>query len=204
MVRVKICGITNTEDAMAAVRAGADALGFVFAQSPRQVAPEKARQVIDALPPLVSKVGVFVDEAPRKVAEIAARCGLDYVQLHGVEEVKEAQGLGLRVIKSFAMGKGDPPGPRDYPGAALLLDTYVPGLAGGSGKSFDWSLAAPLAKERPIILAGGLNPENVAQAIEIVNPFAVDVSSGVEKSPGRKDHERVTEFVKRAKLAGAA
>ena len=204
MVRVKICGITNLDDALAAVEAGADALGFVFAQSPRRVSPEKAREITCILPPFVCKVGVFVDDDLYKVAQVQDFCGLNYVQLHGEEDVIDAQVLGLKVIKSFAMGKGRIPKADEYPGAALLLDTYVPGLAGGSGKTFDWSLAAPLAAQRPVILAGGLNPDNVASAIETVKPFAVDVSSGVEKNPGRKDHERVSEFIKNAKLAGLA
>ena len=204
MVRVKICGITSLEDGVAAVEAGADALGFVFAPSPRKVSPQVVRKLIRALPLEVMLVGVFVNETPENITQIADLCGLDYVQLHGDEDIRPFQAMGLKVIKSCAMGKEPAPGPDDYPGATLLLDTYVPGLAGGSGKSFDWSLAAPLARKRPIILAGGLDPDNVAKAIETVKPFAVDVSSGVEMSPGRKDHERVHEFIKRAKLAGAA
>ena len=204
MVRVKICGITNLEDALAAALAGADALGFIFAESPRRVSPVQAREIIAELPPFVSTVGVFVDEPMDQVAQTRSFCGLDLVQLHGKEDESYSASLAPGVIKSYSMGKAPAPAPDSHPGALLLLDTYAPGLAGGTGQTFDWKLAAPLAAGRRVILAGGLDPENVTRAIQTVKPFAVDASSGVEISPGRKDHERVAEFIKNANLAGFA
>ncbi len=198
MTRVKICGLTNLADALAAVEAGADALGFVLAKSPRRVTPVQVREIVEKLPPLVSTVGVFVDTPLEEVAAIKAGCGLDWVQLHGSHGQEQLAELGPRVIKVLAVG-GQAPDPHDYPGARLLLDTAVAGRSGGTGQTFDWSLAVELARRRPIILAGGLNAGNVAQAVTIVKPFAVDVCSGVEKEPGRKDHEQIRSFVARAK-----
>ncbi|MCB2227614.1 MAG: phosphoribosylanthranilate isomerase [Desulfarculaceae bacterium] len=198
MTRVKVCGITNLPDALAACAAGASALGFVLAHSSRQVAPDQARAIIAALPPLVATVGVFVDAPPREVAELRAYCGLDWVQLHGEESEAEAASLGPRVIKALKVGPGREPDPVAYPGCHLLLDTHDPSQAGGTGQAFDWSLAKPVAARRPIILAGGLNPDNVASAIAQVQPFAVDVSSGVEIEKGKKDHELIASFLARA------
>ena len=203
MTRVKICGLTNLEDALAACRLGADALGFVLAQSPRRVSPDAVRAIIRALPPLVSTVGVFADAEPEEVAWLRRYCGLDWVQLHGQEDEAAAAGLGPRVIKALKVGPGREPDAEAYPGCALLLDTHDPRAAGGTGKSFDWSLARPVARARPVILAGGLNPDNVARAIEQVQPFAVDVSSGVEIRKGKKDHERIAKFIARVKTARA-
>ncbi len=193
--RVKICGITNLADALAACRLGADALGFVLAPSPRRVSPDQAKAIIAKLPPLVSTVGVFVDTPVEKVAGIRAYCGLDWVQLHGEEAPEQAAALGPRVIKALKLGPGREPYPQAYPGCALLLDTHHPSVAGGTGQSFDWSLAQGVARQRPVILAGGLHPDNVAQAIRQVQPYAVDVSSGVEKEKGVKDHERIASFI---------
>ena len=198
MTRVKICGLTNLADACAAVAAGADALGFVLAESPRRVSPDQVRAMVRRLPPLVATVGVFVDMPAREVARLKAWCGLDWAQLHGQEGGEEVEALGPRVIKVLSVGQ-KPPNSQAYAGACLLLDTAVPGRAGGTGQYFDWSLAVDLARQRPVILAGGLNPENVAQAIAIVKPFAVDVSSGVESEPGRKDHANIRSFVARVK-----
>lgn len=198
MTRVKICGLTSLEDAHAAVAAGADALGFVLAPSPRRVSPDQARAIIRRLPPLVATVGVFVDEPPEEVARLKAWCGLDWAQLHGGEGQAHVEALAPRVIKVIPMGRHTPE-PQAHLGVCLLLDTAVVGRTGGTGKSFDWTLAVELARQRPVILAGGLNPENVAQAIAIVKPFAVDVSSGVEREPGRKDHAKIRSFVARAK-----
>jgi phosphoribosylanthranilate isomerase len=197
-MRVKICGLTNLEDALAAVAAGADALGFVFARSPRQVTPEQAREMVRRLPPLVATVGVFVDTPLEEVASLKAWCGLDWVQLHGHNDPTTLAALAPRVIKVLAM-EGQVPDPQAYPGCQLLMDTAVGGKSGGTGKTFDWSLAQDLARQRPVILAGGLNPANVALAIDIVKPFAVDVSSGVESEPGRKDHAQIRSFIARAK-----
>ena len=198
MVRIKICGITNLEDALLAAGLGADALGFIFyPKSPRKVAPDMARAIIAQLPPFVTTVGVFVDEDAALVRDLAARVGLDWLQLHGQESPEYCRSLGRRVIKGFRI--------RDenslldlaaYRGAAqaLLLDTYKQGQAGGTGETFDWRLAKEARQFGPIILAGGLNPDNVARAIEMAQPQAVDVGSGVETAPGKKDPEKLKRF----------
>lgn len=204
MIRVKICGLTNLDDALAAAHAGADALGFVFAPSPRQISPQKAREIIAALPPMVITVGVFQNAHPEEVSQVRRYCGLSLVQLHGEETESETACLGPGVIKALSVGK-TPPDPLAYPMATLLLDTAASGKSGGTGLSFDWGLAAPVAAQRPVILAGGLNPDNVAQAILVAGPCAVDVSSGVESAPGRKDHDQIARFIASAKgLALAA
>ncbi len=199
MVRVKICGLTNLEDALAAAECGADALGFVFASSPRRVDPETVRKITGQMPSFVLSVGVFVDEKTSVVKEIREYCGLDAVQLHGHETEEEAAAIGGRIIKAVRPGCSVAVAKKIFPSATLLLDTYVPGLAGGSGACFDWSLAMEPARQRPVILAGGLNPENVAEAVGTVGPYAVDVASGVEKEPGRKDHDKLESFIQRAK-----
>jgi phosphoribosylanthranilate isomerase len=194
---VKICGITNVEDALRAVEAGAHALGFVFAPSPRQVTAEQAAAIIAALPPFVQTVGVFVDG---DVEAVLTRCPLDAVQFHGQESPADVARIhGVRRIKACRVAASDDLEPlaayREVAGA-FLLDARVSGMAGGTGQSFPW----PLAREArrfglPIILAGGLSPQNVAAAIEAGQPDAVDVSSGVEASPGRKDPDLVRRFV---------
>lgn len=199
MVRVKICGLTTVADALAAARLGADLLGLVFATSPRQVTPRQAREIIQALPRWVQTVGVFVDTPPQEVQQVRLFCGLHLVQLHGKESAEEVAALGRGVIKAIRVGQGTELNPLAYPSATLLLDAYVPGRAGGTGQSFDWSRAVELARRRPVILAGGLNPDNVARAVEIVKPYAVDVSSGVESQPGRKDHDQIARFIAHAK-----
>ncbi|MCL6447194.1 MAG: phosphoribosylanthranilate isomerase [Armatimonadetes bacterium] len=201
MVWVKICGIRDLETALFAARAGADALGFVFAPGRRQVAPVQAKAIIRALPPGIVKIGVFVDAPLHEVQEIARFCGLDAVQLHGSESPRYCRLAGLPVIKAFRVGAGDLTGAvGSYDAAAILLDTYVPGRAGGTGKSFDWRLAGKLKLNYAgrIILAGGLNAQNVQEAIRIARPDGVDVSSGVETN-GRKDREKIKEFIKKAK-----
>ena len=199
MVRIKICGITNLEDARLAADLGAQALGFNFYPlSPRKVDPEAARAIIAQLPPLVLSVGVFVDEDAGVVRDLAARVGLDWVQLHGQESPEYCRSLGRRVIKAFRI--------KDaaslaflavYQGAAqaLLLDTYRTGQVGGTGETFDWQLARRAHEYGRIILAGGLTPENVAQAIKIAQSQAVDVASGVEAAPGKKDPEKLRNFI---------
>jgi phosphoribosylanthranilate isomerase len=203
--RVKICGITNLEDARCAVEAGADALGFVFYEkSPRFVTPEEAAAIIRQLPPLVAKVGVFVDAPSEDVRRIAAECGLDALQLHGQESPAFCQSLGFwNVIKGFRIESERSLGLlAQYPTAAWLLDSHVPGQMGGTGCSFDWELARQVRDwGRPIILAGGLTHENVAEAIRVVQPYAVDVSSGVEASPGRKDVEKLRRFIAAAQAS---
>jgi len=198
MVKIKICGITNLEDALLAAELGADALGFIFfPQSPRKVAPETAREIIAQLPPFVASVGVFVDEAAAVLKELAARVGLDWVQLHGQESPEYCRSLGRRVIKGFRIK--DENSLRElepYRDAvqAFLLDTYKKGQVGGTGEVFDWYLAREAKKFGQIILAGGLTPENVAQAIAIALPAAVDAASGTEAEPGRKDPAKLRAF----------
>jgi phosphoribosylanthranilate isomerase len=199
MVRVKICGITSIEDALAAARFGADALGFIFAESPRRVTPDHTRSIIAKLPPFVLRVGLFVNESVERIAEIREYCGLHLVQLHGDETEEDVNRLGTGVIKVMKAGGAAPISTDAFPTATLLLDTYSPNARGGTGKAFDWNLATGPAKCRPIILAGGLTPENVTDAVRIVDPYAVDVSSGVESKPGRKDHEKLACFIRRAK-----
>ncbi|MBM4325948.1 MAG: phosphoribosylanthranilate isomerase [Deltaproteobacteria bacterium] len=199
MVRVKICGITRLEDALAAVNFGVDALGFVFATSPRQVAPETVQAIVSQLPPFVTTVGVFVNEKVSRIEELRSFCRFDLVQLHGDETEEMAAQLGPRVIKAVRVRSDAPADVQRYGKATLLLDAYSPGAAGGAGKTFDWGVAVAVAKKRPIVLAGGLTPENVAQAIETVRPYGVDVSSGVEIGPGRKGHAKIEHFIRAAK-----
>jgi phosphoribosylanthranilate isomerase len=200
-VRIKICGITNKEDALAAAHLGADALGFVFAPSPRKISAESAREIIKVLPPFVQTVGVFVDEDPERVSSMAARCGLDILQLHGSESVDYCSSFDRRVIKAVRLQSRDElKNLSKYVNVvdALLLDTYVPNKLGGTGITFDWKLAVEARRYGRIVLAGGLNPENVAAAISMVKPYAVDASSGLEKRPGVKDHKKMAQFMSEA------
>jgi phosphoribosylanthranilate isomerase len=204
IVWIKICGITNEEDGLAAARLGADALGFVFAPSPRRISPEKARQIIKALPPLVQTVGVFVDEDLGKVSSVAEMCGLDILQFHGSESADYCDSFDQRVIKAIRLrNRQDLKSLAEYDGVvhALLLDTYLPDKLGGTGMTFNWEWALEAGKYGRIILAGGLNPGNVAAAISIVKPYGVDASSGLEQSPGVKDHEKVTQFIAEVRKA---
>ncbi len=191
MVRVKICGITNRSDALMAVKLGADAIGFVFAPSPRRVTPEDVRDLVDGLPPLIQTVGVFVDEDPGTIRRIIDFCGLDLVQLHGDEPPDLCRELMPCVIKAFRLKDASSLSPlpsyRDRV-RAFLFDTHSERKKGGTGKSFDWSLALK-GKEWgvPVILSGGLGPSNVEEAISTVRPFAVDLNSGIEAQPGKKD-----------------
>jgi phosphoribosylanthranilate isomerase len=205
MVQVKICGITGLEDALAAVDAGADALGFVFyPPSPRYVTAVQAAQIIRQLPPFVTTVGLFVDVALDTVHDIVARCGLDRVQLHGHETPEFCRQVTRPVIKALRIKNAQ--SLRPLPGyrvSAYLLDAYVEGaLPGGTGVSFSWALAARAKPFGPVILAGGLTPENIEVAVAQVRPYGVDVSTGVERAPGLKDHRKLREFIARAKAAG--
>ncbi|MFZ5597687.1 MAG: phosphoribosylanthranilate isomerase [Bacillota bacterium] len=196
--RVKICGICDPESALCSVEAGADALGFVFTESKRRITPGRARDIIRLLPPFVSKVGVFVDQSLEEVSEIADYTGLDTVQLHGCESPEFCKALKLKVIKAVSVGASvDEELLKKYEVDAYLLDTLVPGTKGGTGKTFDWTLAGGV-RWRPVILAGGLTPDNVLEAIRIARPYAVDVSSGVETN-GKKDFAKIKEFVRRVK-----
>jgi phosphoribosylanthranilate isomerase len=200
-VRIKICGITNREDALAAAHLGADALGFIFAASPRKISVERAREIIKALPPFVRTVGVFVDEDPERVSSIAAMCALDILQLHGSESVDYCSSFDRRVIKAVRLQSRDElKNLSKYVNVvdALLLDTYLPNKLGGTGVTFDWKLAVEARRYGRIVLAGGLTPKNVAAAISMVKPYAVDASSGLERSPGVKDHEKMAQFIRKA------
>lgn len=196
-VFVKICGITTEEDALLAVAMGADAVGFVFAPSKRQVAPGQVRDIVRRLPHETLTVGVFRDESPQRVVETVNTLGLRGAQLHGHESPAEAAWIHQRVpfvIKAFAAVDEQLSRAADYDVDAVLVDALIP----GSGEVFDWTLAEGLPTERRVILAGGLNAENVASAIARINPWGVDVSSGVEASPGRKDPVKVMRFVSEA------
>ena len=198
-VRVKICGIKDLAGAMAAVDAGVDALGFVFAPGPRQVDREVVRDICTLLPPFVARVGVFVNAPVALVEETAAYCGLDTLQLHGEETPEYCCSLKCKIIKAFRVQDVNPlEQVKDYDVAAVLLDTYVSGAAGGTGRCFDWRVAREFAATRRVILAGGLRPDNVARAVETARPYAVDVSSGVE-SGGQKDPEKIRLFIQAAK-----
>ncbi len=201
MVRVKICGITTLDDALAAADAGADALGFVFAKSPRKINPGKAAKIIKALGPWVSTVGVFVNEAPKRILAIARDCALGCVQLHGDEPPEILGSLkGLRIIKSFRVAAAEDLRPtRRYGHCTYLFDTKVSGRFGGTGTCFDWTLLTQAKIARPYILSGGLTPETVSQAVGMLHPYGVDVSSGVEKSPGKKDPKLLKRFIENAK-----
>ena len=203
MVRVKICGITNSDDARHAADCGADALGFVFyAGSPRCVTPEQARELVAGLPPFVTRVGLFVNEDPVRIRAIIASCGLDAVQLHGDEPPADCVLPPCRVIKGVRPRyAADLAALAAYPVAALLVDAAVPGQFGGTGQRADWELAAVLAARQRVILAGGLTPANVAAAVRQVRPYAVDVASGVESAPGRKNPDLVAQFIRMAKEA---
>lgn len=192
LVRVKICGITNHEDAVLAVNLGVNALGFIFAESPRRISPENAKDIISALPPFVNSVGVFVDEDPGIVQEIMKFCALDYVQFHGKEPPDICLGHMPRTIKALRVKDDSSVQLADsYKGKvrAFLLDTYSEDKAGGTGEKFDWDLALSIKKIGvPVLLAGGLGPANILDAISFVKPYAVDINSGIEERPGKKDH----------------
>ncbi|HEY5932434.1 MAG TPA: phosphoribosylanthranilate isomerase [Nitrospira sp.] len=205
-MKIKICGITNTADAEVAVAAGADALGFVmYRKSPRWVEPAVARSIVAGLPPFVSAVGVFVNEEAEKVRTLMDECGFALAQLHGDETALYCQDLGRPVLKALRLkNRGTFLALAEFQGRAnvrgVLIDAFSDQAYGGTGQTVDWTLAEEAARSTPIILAGGLNPANVAGAIRLVRPYGVDVSSGVEKSPGTKDPDKVRAFVEAARL----
>lgn len=196
--RVKICGITREEDAQAAVRYGCDAIGLVFyPSSPRYVAAAPAARIAAALPPFVSSVGLFVDATPGEVEAILAQVHLDILQFHGNETAEECRRYGMPYMKAVRVRHDTnllQYAAQYHDARALLLDAYLPGMAGGTGIVFDWGLI-PEQFPLPIVLAGGLNPDNVADAIRQVHPYAVDVSGGVEQAKGIKDAARVAAFM---------
>lgn len=205
VTKVKICGITNRDDALAACDAGADAIGFVFAQegkrNNRYIDPDAARKVVEVLPPFVTTVAVAVNDSIERLCEYLTF--VDRVQLHGDEDPDLCRELGGRAIKAFRAGpefRTDLL--RHYPACAYLFDACMPGARGGTGKTCDWTAAeAAVQSGFRIILAGGLTPENVTEAVRRVRPYAVDASGGVERAPGKKDHERVRIFIHRAKIS---
>lgn len=203
-VKVKICGITNAADALAAVDAGADALGFMFYEaSPRHVLLQTAAEIARQLPPFVVRVGVFVNASEDQIVRASGECALNLLQFHGDEAPEYCLQFGLMSMKAFRI--------RDaaslqnlpkYRTDAWLLDAWEADIPGGTGNSFNWDLAVEAKKlGRPIFLAGGLTPENVAAAVKQVRPYAVDVSSGVESAPGKKDPQKVSRFIQAAKAA---
>jgi phosphoribosylanthranilate isomerase len=201
-VKVKICGITNLPDGMAAAEAGADALGFVFYdQSPRHVSIAAAAALIRQLPPSVMKVGVFVNPPEDLVLRASRECGLNLLQFHGDEPPDYCLQFGLMSMKAFRIrDAASLQALRNYPTDAWLLDAYSAGKPGGTGETFNWDLALEARSwGRPVFLAGGLTPENVAEAVRRAQPYGVDVSSGVEATPGEKDHAKVKAFIQAAK-----
>lgn len=203
--RIKICGLTRPEDAAAAVAAGADALGVILAPSKRQVTLAQAAAVFADVPPLVARVGVFVNAHADDVWEAVARLGLTAVQFHGDEAPETCAAAPVPVIKALRVGPGfDPAEAERYRGvvSALLLDTLVAGEQGGTGQVFGWrDVAGRLPAWAPVLLAGGLGPDNVAEAIGVLRPYAVDVSSGVEQAPGVKDHHLIDRFAAAVRAA---
>lgn len=198
---VKVCGTTNESDALLAVALGADAVGFIFAPSPRQIAPVVAADIVRRLPPEVLTVGVFRDESPRRVCDIVSRVGLGAAQLHGHESANDTREVRERVpivIKAFAAG--DPALARSagYGADFVILDSPRP----GSGEVFDWALVDGVPDGTRLVLAGGLDPSNVARAVETARPFGVDVATGVEASPGQKDAAKMRAFIEAAREAG--
>jgi phosphoribosylanthranilate isomerase len=201
-VKVKICGITNAPDALAAVEAGADALGFMFYEpSPRHIAIRQAAEIIRELPPFILKAGVFVDASEDVVLRAIGDCGLNLLQFHGQETPEYCTQFGLMSMKAFRIrDAASLTSLQNYATDAWLLDAFNTDKLGGTGEKFNWELAIEAKKSgRPIFLAGGLTPDNVAGAVQMVQPFGVDVSSGVEAAPGKKDHGKVREFIKAAR-----
>ncbi|MBN1870301.1 MAG: phosphoribosylanthranilate isomerase [Candidatus Omnitrophica bacterium] len=197
MIRVKICGITNSEDALKAAHYGAWAIGFVFSKkSPRYVSPSRARKIIEALPPFVTPVGVFVDQSERAVKDICQFTRIKTVQFHGEEKAVYCKRFGdFKIIKAFRIREYYPAEYiSKYKVDAYLFDTHVEGVAGGTGKTFNWNVLKGQNIEKPVILSGGLTAQNVKEAIAAANPYAIDVSSGIEKSPGIKDPRLIREF----------
>jgi len=204
MLKIKICGITNSEDAFAAISYGADALGFVFyPESPRVIMPEEAKKIISSLPPFITTIGVFVDQPKKELVEITNLTGIDVIQLHGSEH-PEFCDFSNKVIKAIRVKElSDLELLKHYKNiSAFLLDTYSPDVIGGTGQIFNWEIAIEAKKYGTVILAGGLTPENIEEAVNLVQPYAVDVATGVEgEKKGRKDHKKLKLFIERARNA---
>lgn len=204
MVRVKVCGITNSDDAFRAVELGADALGFIFYKgSKRYIDPRDAHPIISSLPPFVSSVGVFVNQGPDEIKEAVETSGVDTVQLQGDETPEFCTLLPYKLIKAVRVK--DTVNTEEvelYPVLAILFDKHTDEMYGGTGTSFDWGVLKGIAISKKVILSGGLTPENVSRAIETVRPYGVDVSTGVEDSPGKKNHMKMRKFIEAVKNGG--
>ena len=206
MVKVKICGITSMEDAQVAVAAGADALGFVmYRKSPRHVEPAAVRSIVAELPPFVLPIGVFVNEDPLMVRDLMDECGLTLAQLHGDESPSYCENLGRPSLKAIRLkDRGSFLALAEMRGRAnvrgFVIDAFSDQAYGGTSRTVDWALAHEAARASPVLLAGGLTPANVAEAIHVVRPYGVDVSSGVEERPGKKDPAKVRAFIEAARL----
>ena len=200
MLKVKICGITNHQDALMATELGADSLGFIFAPGPRRIDPETARRIISSLPPFVQTVGVFVDEDTAIMQQIVRFCGLNLVQLHGDESPEVCRTFMPHTIKAFRLKDESSLGSiMPYHGKvrAVLFDTFSEDKRGGTGKTFDWDLAVKGKQPgTPVILSGGLGPANIERAVSVVKPYAVDVNSGIEASPGKKSPDVMKKLMK--------
>ena len=198
MIYIKICGITEVDDAVKIAELGVNALGFIFyPKSKRYISPDKAKEIIDCLPPFINTVGVFVNEKKESVIDVLNRCPIDILQFHGDETPEYCRQFDRRIIKVFRVNKDFSfDGFFKFPASAFLLDSLVTGEYGGTGVVFDWDVAVKAKKYGKIILSGGLNPENLSSAVAKVNPYGVDISSGVEIKPGKKDISKVKEIVK--------
>lgn len=205
MTKIKVCGITNKTDAWMCIEAGVDVLGFVFVEnSPRKIEPQEAQKIINDLPPFIITVGVFTNRVKDEVNEIANLCKLDILQLHGDESPEYCASFNRKVIKAFRIRSSDDINRLvQYKVSAYLLDSYEEERAGGTGRTFEWSLAIEANKYGHIVLAGGLTPENVNRAVAIVRPYAVDISSGIEEkdTPGKKNKIKLTEFIRQVQNA---
>ena len=197
-IKIKICGTTSLRDALLAVESGADAVGFIFYKmSPRKISHKEVKEIVTQLPPFIETVGVFVNETSDKVNQIAERCRLTAVQLHGEESPAFCRRVKRKVVKALRVKNADSlKNINAYDVSGFLLDSYSDESKGGTGQVFDWNLALRAKKQGPVILAGGLNPYNVYTAIHRVRPYGVDVCSGVENSPGIKDQKKIREFIK--------
>ncbi len=206
--RIKVCGMREMAEVAAVVAAGVDAVGLIFAgHSPRQIDPDRAREIVKKLPPFVDAVGVFVDQEAAVVNEIVQYCRLTKVQLHGAESPEYCAEIDCRVMKAFRVGaslSAEELAPYAGEVSAFLFDTFHEKIAGGTGQTFDWRLLEKLAPPGPVVLAGGLTPENVGEAIRQARPFAVDFNSGVEFEPGRKDLDKVRAAIAQVAAADAA
>lgn len=199
--KIKICGITNIKDAQAAAEFGTDALGFIFyKESKRYVDPEVAKSIISSLPPFITTVGVFVNQELDEISQIKETTGIQVAQLHGDETPEFVSSIPFNSIKVIRVkDKSDLDKVAQYSAQAILFDTYSDKEYGGTGESFDWEILNDLSSTKKIILSGGLNSENILEAVKIVRPYAVDVSSGVEDTPGRKDHTKIKKFIEAIK-----